>query len=547
MVMQRARTSAALALSIGASACLVLSSACSPGSDGGDVPEGRSANSGAGAGTAEEAMHRGAGDPRANSVKEPGTEPPQLILLLSLDTLRADHLGMYGYERSTSPVLDNLASEGVIFEDASSPTPWTLPAHASMLTGLNPLSHGVVTRYTGLPKRIPTLADLLAKQGYDTAAVVNSNWLTKKTFRLTRHFDKYLFVQPVASRTAPSTWVTDQAITWLEEMGNDRLFLFVHYYDIHSDYSSLPEFEKLFVSPYEGRANGTTWQLQRAGLSETHLKICSKDLDETRWNRVRKTLCIFGGDHENYVIDHTTETIEFDERDFQHMAELYDAGIRQLDTELGRLFTYLDEAGILEKALIVVVSDHGESLGEHGEVDHYLTTYQEVLRVPLIIRGPGIPRNRRISTPVSLVDLTPTILRIAQAPLPDAMDGIDLSPLWRGGSTHDFDHRLIYGEAAGGVNWSVAAPGVYPEYRSIRRASHKIVYISDGERYTLFDLTNDPGELHDVSAQEPELFAELKHEMMQRYRNFSPKPTKKTKVQLNQENIEQLRKLGYVQ
>lgn len=546
MLKRSARTSTTLALSVGVWVCLELLSGCSPGNDGGDVPEGQSTGSDSAAGTAQTTGRRGAEAQPARPTKEPASETPQLILLLSLDTLRADHLGLYGYERSTSPVLDNLAREGVIFEDASSPTPWTLPAHASMLTGLYPLSHGVTSMYTGLPKRISTLTDLLAKQGYDTAAVVNSDWLQKDTFRLTQSFNKYLLVQPVTSRTAPSTWVTDQAIEWLEEMGSDRLFLFVHYYDIHSDYSSLPEFEELFVSPYEGRARGTTWQLQRAGLSEAHLKACSKDFDETRWNYEREALCTFGGDYENHIIDHTTEKIEFDERDLQHMAELYDAGIRQLDTELGRLFAYLEEAGVLEKTLLVVVSDHGESLGEHGEVDHYLTVYQEVLHVPMIIRGPGIPRNRRISTPVSLVDVVPTILRIARAPLPDSMDGIDLSPLWRGESTRDFDDRSIYGEAAGGVNWSVAAPGLYPEYRSIRRASHKLVYNSEGEIYKLFNLSKDPGELHDISAQEPERFSELKREMKQRYRGFSAKPTKETRVQLDQENIDRLRQLGYI-
>jgi arylsulfatase A-like enzyme len=546
MLKRSERSLATLARLMVAMISMVLASGCSPGSDGVNAPEGQSPNSEARAGTAEEAARRGPRDLPEQPAKEPRSGPPQLILLLSLDTLRADHLGTYGYERSTSPVLDKLAREGVVFEDASSPTPWTLPAHASLLTGLYPLSHGVTSMYAGLPRRISTLTDLLAKQGYDTAAVVNSEWLQKDTHRLTKNFDKYLFVQPTTARIAPSTWVTDQAIEWLQGMGNERLFLFVHYYDIHSDYASLPEFEKLFVTPYEGQAKGTAWQLQRAGLSELHLEICSRGPDQPSDKYDPAALCNFGGSPENYVIDHTTKKVHFDERDFEHLSELYDAGVRQLDTELSRLFEFLDEAGILENTLIVAVSDHGESLGEHGEVDHYLTVYQEVLRVPLIIRGPGIPKNTRVSTPVSLVDLVPTIARIALAPLPDSIDGIDLSPLWKGGSTGDFDRRLIYGEGAGGVNWSLAAPGLYPEHRSIRRASHKLVYSSDGERYKLFDLAKDPGEQHDISAQEPEVFATLKREMEQRYSTFDAQPTKETEVQLDQENIDRLRQLGYI-
>jgi arylsulfatase A-like enzyme len=281
-------------------------------------------------------------------------------------------------------------------------------------------------------------------------------------------------------------------------------------------------------------------------LSEVHLEICSRGPGQPGDKYNPEALCNFGGSPENYVIDHTTKKVQFDERDFQHLNELYDAGVRQLDTELSRLFEFLDKAGILENALIAVVSDHGESLGEHGEVDHYLTVYQEVLRVPLIMRGPGIPKNTRVSTPVSLVDLVPTIARFAQAPLPDSIDGIDLSPLWKGGSTADFDQRLIYGEGAGGVNWSLAAPGLYPEHRSVRRASHKLVYSSDGERYKLFDLAKDPGEQHDISTQEPEVFAALKREMENRYRGFDAQPTKETEVQLDQENIDRLRQLGYI-
>jgi arylsulfatase A-like enzyme len=547
MVRQSVRSFAVIAMSLSTLACLVLASACSPESDDNPAPEGQSASSDARIDIAEEASPPGAGASPAKSTRESATEPPQLILLLSLDTLRADHLGLYGYERPTSPVLDKLASEGVVFEDANSPAPWTLPAHASMLTGLYPLSHGVTSMQTGLPKRISTLTDLLAKRGYETAAVVNTPWLQKNTFRLTQSFNKYLLVQPVTNRSAPSTWVTDQAIEWLKELGDDRLFLFVHYYDIHSDYTSLPEFEKLFVTPYEGQADGTAWQLQRAGFSEAYLEMCSKDFDESRWSHDRMTICSVGGEIKNYIIDKTTKKVYFDEHDIQHLIDLYDAGVRQLDTELGRLFAYLKEANILERTLLIVVSDHGEGFDEHGEVDHFLTTYQEVLHVPMIFRGPGIPRNRRISTPVTLVDLAPTILRIAHAPIPDAMDGVDLSPLWRGENTDDFERRLIYAEGAGGVNWSLIAPSFYPEYRSIRIGSHKMVYNSDGDRYELFDLAEDPGEQHDISTREPELFAKLKSAMIQRYLNFSAQPTNETKVQLDQENIDQLRALGYIQ
>ena len=202
------------------------------------------------------------------SAAEKGAPRPELILLLSLDTLRADHLGLYGHHRATSPVLDAFAAGGTVFEDASSTSPWTMPAHASMLTGLYPLNHRVLTFETGLPGDIPTLAGELRAVGYRTAAAVNSGWLRKERFGLTRDFDQYLFVDDTQDRRAPNTWITDQSISWLETEDPRPLFLFVHYYDVHSDYSSLPEYERLFVSPYEGEADGTGWQLARASLDE---------------------------------------------------------------------------------------------------------------------------------------------------------------------------------------------------------------------------------------------------------------------------------------
>ena len=159
---------------------------------------------------------------------EPGACVGCNVILLVVDTLRADHLGFYGYEKFTSPVLDMIAAEGVVFEDASATSPWTLPSHASMLTGLYPKQHGVQTMATALPEDVPTLAGLLAESGFQTAAVVNSTWLQKDSFRITRHFANYLFVPDVAARRSPSTWVTDQAIEWLGEMRDARLFLFVH-------------------------------------------------------------------------------------------------------------------------------------------------------------------------------------------------------------------------------------------------------------------------------------------------------------------------------
>lgn len=468
----------------------------------------------------------------------PAAPPPQIILLLSLDTLRPDHLGLYGYDRFTSPVLDELAREGVVFEDASAAAPWTLPSHASILTGLFPLRHRVTSSKTPLPDDIPTLAAMLAEHGYDTAAVVNVEWLKKENFRVTRDFEKYLWAGTSLDRKASNSWVTDQAIEWLPEAGESRLFLFAHYYDLHSDYAAEPAYEQLFVRPYEGSADGTAWQLKQAVLEEDYVEFCHRDFDPDQ--------CAFGSE---YVIDESVEKRHFDEADVNHLIDLYDAQIRQLDTELSRLVTALRKRDLLERTLLVVTSDHGEEFLEHGRVEHFIPTYQQTLRVPLILRGPGVERGVRVETPVSSVDIVPTVLGLAGAPVPSGLDGLDVSDLWRPAPPDDvtraFGERYLYGEAAGGITYNFFAKGFFPVFRSVRQGRFKLVYDSKNET-ALYDLEADPAESIDLSQREPEVFARLSDVMARRYEDFTPEPAAGTQVELDPKDIEQLRALGYV-
>lgn len=467
--------------------------------------------------------------------------PLQAIVLISIDTLRADHLGFYGHSRPTSPVLDALALESVVFEDASATSPWTLPSHASMLTGFYPLAHGVMTSDEKLPRRIPTVAALLAAGGFETAAVVNSTWLKRDNFELTRDFAEYLFVPNAdEGRRAPSTWVTDQAIDWLRNLGSRRRFVFMHYVDVHSDYASLPAYEKLFVTPYSGPADGTTWQLKLAGLTEGHIEGCKREYDPA--------ICAFGSADKprSHIIDESVEKPYFDADDIRHMEELYDAGVRQIDTELGRFFAWLRQEGLMEKTLLIVTSDHGEEFMDHGRVDHFLTTYQETLRVPLLLRGPGLPRGVRIAQPVSLVDLVPTILRQANVHVPADLDGFDLAPLWRGGESGAFEARYLYGEAAGGLQHDLRMKGVYPLYRSVRRGRYKLVTDSGTGSHALYDLQVDPREQVDISRQEPAITAELLEELRRRPSGSARSISDENRVDLSPEDVDALRALGYL-
>ena len=481
------------------------------------------------------------GDSETRARPEPG-----LILLISVDTLRADHLGLYGHHRFTSPSLDLFALGGTVFEDASSVAPWTLPAHASMLTGLYPLSHGVIDVDRKLPKEIPTLARLLADGGWTTAAAVNSSWLLKDRHEVTRDFDHFLFVEDIADERLPTTAITNRALHWIREFKDSNLFIFMHYYDIHSDYASIPRYEKLLVSEYDGKVDGTTWQLNIASMPDAYIESCKADFDKEK--------CTFGGGDPPRYVDGSTEKIEFQVDDLQHLEELYDAGIRQFDDELNRLFKALAAENRLESAQIIITSDHGEEFSEHGSFYHFITTYQEILHVPLIFRGHGIAPNRRVSAPVSIVDIVPTILGWAKIEAPPATEGIDLGPLLeisvREDETRRAENELMkrfqYAEAAGGLQWERTAEGLVPTFSSIRQGNFKWVNLSEGWESALYDLSNDPGERSNIAHERPALAESLREAMEIRRAEMDSRPQSITTIEIDPEEAERLRALGYI-
>jgi arylsulfatase A-like enzyme len=288
--------------------------------------------------------------------------------------------------------------------------------------------------------------------------------------------------------------VTDTAIRWLKARGDRPLLLFLHYFDVHSHYDSLPRYERLFTSS-DGRFDGSTGQLAAANQGE----------------------------------------FAFGPEDARHVALLYDAGIRQLDAELGRLFAFLRDDGWLEKSYLIVTSDHGEEFLDHGGFLHSRNHYREVLRVPLIWLGPSLPAGIRITTPVSLVDVLPTLLGLLGIPVPSGIDGIDLRPFWEApGATGD--QRPILAESG--------PTFLADRLRSVRRGRYKLLLDLGSDARELYDLTVDPAERHDLSDERPELVSSLLAEL------DHPGPSTRSgqeALPLSTEVRERLRELGYVE
>ncbi len=423
--------------------------------------------------------------PSTPSEPTPVSAPTRHVLLLSLDTLRADHLGAYGYERNTSPFLDSLLARGLVFERASAAAPWTLPSHASLLTGLHPHKNGAVAGKRGLAKNVQTLPEQLTAQGFATASIVSSRFLGER-HGLQRGF---AHTEVMDERPQPGPLVTDAALAWAAQLGDQPGFLFAHYYDVHSAYDPAEPYLAQFVAPYDGPADGTTPQLQKVRTGE----------------------------------------ITFDASDLAHVIALYDGEIRELDDELARLFAGLEQLPFGENMLVIVTADHGEEFLDHGDVLHGRSMHKELLHVPFALIGEGIAPGRRDEL-ATHVDVVPTVLSMLGLPVPAGLDGRDLSE-------PNASRHFVFGEA----DHNNATDDTL---RMVSDGHFKLILDkSDGSR-ALYDLRTDPGESTDVSEQRPEVTALfLGH--LDAFENSSA--TGEASSPLSEEDRRALIELGYLE
>jgi arylsulfatase A-like enzyme len=339
----------------------------------------------------------GAPDP-AEPARPSAPKPPRPnVLLISLDTVRADHLGCYGYPKGLTPNLDRFARDAVVFTGCRSQAPWTLPSHMALFTSMLPTDNGVDGLNKVLPGDVPTLAQLLREAGYQTAALVNDGQM-KKHWGFGRGFDAWQEF-PVDTPAGSCPNITARALAWLKgRPAESPFFLFLHYYDAHDPYSAPASYR---------RKAGTTLTGAEAR------KLC--------WHY---------------------RTPEHDLRDKALLTDLvaaYDAGIAWLDDELGKLLAVVPPG-----TLVVILSDHGEAFEEHGWTLHGATLYEEEVRVPLIVRWPdGRPGRKVIGESVMLLDVAPTILARCGVRPPASFEGTDLGPLCDGGS---LKRRLVCAE-----------------------------------------------------------------------------------------------------
>jgi arylsulfatase A-like enzyme len=430
---------------------------------------------------------QGCGDsapPAPEPAARTSPETPPNLLLVTIDTLRADHLSFYGYDRETMPNLAGWVDEAAVFERYYTPLPLTDPAFASLMTGLSPMRHGVRHTARRLDPSFKTLAQILRGKGWDTAAFVSRKGLLEGG-NLDRGFTVANFqggnpdaLGLIGERANAERWqrraadVTDIALLWIWKRAQPPFFVWLHYYDPHAFYDAPPPFRGRFASP-PGAEPG--------------------ELGLRAW---------WGS--------------EIDAR--QAIGD-YDAEVLYVDQQIARVVDHLKRAGLWDSTLFVLTSDHGESLGEHGHMDHGEWLYEEQLRVPLVLRHPAlIPAGSRIPQPALMVDLAPTLLDLLGVSGDDAeafaanADGRSLRPLLQGEGALGGapDDRLIFFESencpdeegrANAPGMICHPAGIAGKIRAVSDGRWKLIVTpqEEGRRVELYDLVADPKELSDLS------------------------------------------------
>ncbi len=421
-----------------------------------------------------------------------GSQSGPDVILISLDTLRADRLGCYGYDLNTSPNLDRLASRGIRFERAVSQAPWTYPSHRSLFTGLYVTAREL--------KESPRLAEVLLEAGYRTEALTGGGQMD---FRMgfARGFDTYRVFDWI--RNMP------QLEEWLGRSSQRRRFLFLHTYEIHDPYIHA----ELAQDKEGGRARGY--------------------FDKKKWWGLRGKL--------------TSQ-----EKDY--IGSLYDSGIAYTDRQLGALFDLLEESGALDRSIVIVTSDHGEQFWEHGTWRHGMNLYDHQIMVPLIVYLPknleeslgsaGDLSGAVFEQQVRLIDLFPTVLDLLGIPFEHRINGRSLKPLFQGEELAPVD---AFAER---LNLE------HRESKALRTERFKFIYsfpkpigIKQGltETWELYDLARDPGERDNLADRYPEKTAELDARVRTLLELLTdPSELEEPTRELDPDLEERLRALGYL-
>jgi arylsulfatase A-like enzyme len=427
----------------------------------------------------------------------PVPSSPHPIIIVDIDTLRADHLGCYGYDRETSPSIDAFAHQSLFFERAFSQAPNTPPSQASILTGLYPSSHGMIYDDDRVSEEIVTLAEALAEQGYATAGFHDGGYL-RGVFGIGQGFQLY-----DDNRGGGLASVGPKAIQWMRQHAHQNFLLFIHTYDTHTPYAPVPPYDRMFM---EGVPDPTP------GFEPT-----TDRMEQIRLSKYTDTL------------------LTLPANDLAYAMALYDGEIRYVDQWFAEFWSAVDELGLDERATIVFLSDHGEEFQEHGSVLHE-KLYATVTHIPFMIRLPRGQMARAVPEIVETVDLMPTLLDLTGIPIPSDVQGESLVP-------------LILGEDTRPAHTAISESPFFGHRRAVALGDHHMLFTKKTGESELYDLPKDPLEQDDIVDEHPNTAAVMRGLLESwEHRVGLLKPDRTADQEpLDEETLEQLRELGYVQ
>jgi len=414
------------------------------------------------------------------------------VVLISIDSLRADHLGIYGYPKATSPAIDGFAGEASTFEHAVSVSSWTLPAHMSMLSCVPPEVHGVVDDGLAVSKRLPLLADILRQAGYDTLGVVSAPYLSS-VFGFASGFREYddqtvSFPSNRASHRGETSSRVHKRVLELLDDATAPFFLFIHYWDVHYDYTPPAPFDTLFDQDYTGDLSGARF--------EGNARIVA----------------------------------DMPARDLEHLVALYDGEIAHTDSYIGALMSELKERDLWQDALVILTADHGEEFFEHGAKGHRKNLHAETVNVPLIIKSPRGADAVRETMLVGTIDIMPTVLRTAGLPVPRHCGGRPILP------TDDLEPRPYFSALRG-------------RFKTMRDGSFKLFRDARSGQEMLYETSRDPAESLDVARGYPKTMRTMRAELQRwlRAQKETERGVRRGEITYDEELARQLRALGYIQ
>ncbi|MCX5792953.1 MAG: sulfatase-like hydrolase/transferase [Elusimicrobia bacterium] len=401
--------------------------------------------------------------------------------MISLDTLRADHLGCYGYNRNTTPNLDKLAKDGILFRQAVAQASYTLPSTISIFTGQHALTHGVPLKTMKLQPSVTTLAEVLQQHGYQTAAFTGSMHSASPlgldqgfgTYNSGIEYERLVDVLP-------------RVYDWINGRKNKNFFLFLHAYDCHAPYELPEKYKRLYETDYKGVLN-------QFGL---------------------------GHGAGNNIKGHTLraedgKVYQLGQRDIDHWIAQYDGALSNMDRQIGDFLNYLEELKLMDNTIVIFLGNHGEALLDHGYIvkSRHGDIYEEGIHVPLIMKLPkwlSAARGKAIDVQAQLIDLMPTILDWLAIPVPGQVQGKSLAPLINDTAPKGFNEFAF----------SIGASGHWMPWRvCVRSLEWKLIQFCDGPdmgaRYELYQLSVDPNERKNLINARPEIARPLKERLKQ--------------------------------